>query len=114
MAKIVKANGEAFGVPAVVGVKAVGSGIIVELLTPQEILGTSIAVDEDSKIGAPQGYIIDIGPAMDPKYGFKIGDRVVLSGTHTPLPESLSTNGRPLGSVEPYVIKAVLQEKKIV
>jgi hypothetical protein len=102
-------------VPSIKGVKPVGSQVLVELLTPQEILGTELYIPEEGKgrtiNGAPQGYILDGGPLVDfASWGFKKGDRVTLSGSFTPLPEEASKNSRPLSLVEPHCIKAVLLE----
>src|SRR5688500_16909394 len=81
-------------VPGVKAAKPVGNQILVELLTPQEILGTTLHVGDKPGInGAPQAYIRAIGPKVDPDYGFQVGDRIVLSGTFTPLPEVAATNG---------------------
>jgi len=99
-------------VPSIKGVKPVGSQVLVELLTPAEIMGTQLHMIEGANVsGAPQGYVVDVGPSVDPKYGVSKGDRVVLSGSFVPLPEQASTNGRPLAAVEPHTIKAILIEQ---
>ena len=100
-------------VPAISGVHPVGSQILVELLTPQEILGTSLHLNEGAKTvsGAPQAYVLEVGPAVDPNYGVKTGDRVVLQGTFVPLPEAASLGGhRPKACIDPHTIKAILVE----
>ncbi len=99
-------------VPKVKGVKPVGSQVYIELLTPQEILGTSVIVGGDSSVGgAPQAYILELGPRVQSEeWGFNTGSRVVLSGNFTPLPEAVCDNGRARALVEPHTIKAVLVE----
>jgi co-chaperonin GroES (HSP10) len=109
-------------VPAIKSIKPCGTQVLVELLTAQEALGTNLIIDGDSstiKNGAPQGYVIDIGPRVASDHGFKIGDRVTLNGNYTPLPEvsSLSSStgkeknsDRPWILIEPQQIKAVLSE----
>lgn len=97
--------------PKVRSVKPVGTQVLVEFLTPQEILGTNLTLDENVQAGAPQGYIIDVGARVDPAvWGFKVGDRVLCSGAFTPCPEY--GGDRIGGLIEPHVIKAVLVEAK--
>jgi hypothetical protein len=98
--------------PKVTGAKAVGSNIIFEKLTNQEIVGSSFVTDSED-IGSPQGYIVDIGPSIEAQsqlWGFEVGDRVILSGKFVPLPKELSKNGREIGIIDPSAIKAVLKE----
>lgn len=108
-------------VPKIKSIKPCGSQVLVELLTAQEALGTNLIVEGDSstiKNGAPQGYILDLGPRVAKDHGFNIGDRVTLTGNYTPLPEtSLTTESgkekkydRPWILIEPQQIKAVLYE----
>lgn len=102
-------------------IKPCGTQVLVELLTAQEALGTNLIVEGDSstiKNGAPQGYIVDMGPRVAKDHGFNVGDRVTLTGNYTPLPESsLFANGReknpnrPWILIEPQQIKAVLVEE---
>ena len=94
----------------------VGTNILLELLTPQEILGTKLHLANDTKTlnGAPQAYVLALGPKVDKDWGICVGDRVVLSGNFVPLPEAVSHNGRPQACVEPHCIKAVLAENRSV
>lgn len=97
-------------VPSVKGVKPVGAQILVEFLSAQEALGTKLHVSEETKVGAPQGYVLALGPQIDEKWGISVGDRVICSGNFTPCPEV--KNDRMLGLVEPHVVKGVLIEDK--
>lgn len=103
-------------VPSVCGVRPCGTQILVELLTAQEALGTILQIDSSASIhGAPQGYVLDIGPRVVEDLGFKKGDRVTLNGNYTPLPEGQKFNRknshRPWILVEPHQIKAVFVEE---
>lgn len=103
-------------VPSVVGVNPCGSQILVELLTAQEALGTVLHVDSSAAVsGAPQGYIMALGPKTPEDLGFKKGDRVTLHGNYTPVPEgqkfNRSNSHRPWILVEPHQIKAVFIEE---
>ena len=110
-------------VPSIRSIKPCGSQVLVELLTAQEALGTNLIIEGDSstiKNGAPQGYVIDMGPRVATDHGFKVGDRVTLNGNYTPLPEVSTISSctgkqknpdRPWILIEPQQIKAVLSEE---
>lgn len=100
-------------VPAVTGVNPCGSQVLVELLTAQEALGTVLQIDSAASVnGAPQGYVLAIGPRVPADMGFKTGDRVTLNGNYTPIPEKFQRANphRPWILVEPHQIKAVFTE----
>lgn len=115
---IVGADGAALtSVPAVVGVKPCGTQVLVEILTAQEALGTKLVVSETASVnGAPQGYVLAVGPKVASDLGFKVGDRVTLHGNFTPLPEGQKVNkknpDRPWILIEPHQIKAVFVEDR--
>ena len=99
-------------VPSVVNINPCSSQILVELLTAQEALGTVLQIDSAASVnGAPQGYIVAMGPKTPSDLGFKKGDRVTLHGNYTPLPEcqklDRKNSHRPWILVEPHQIKAV-------
>ena len=93
------------------GCDPVGYTILIRLLTPKEILGTELEVG-DAVAGAPQGYIEKIGPFVkeEKNYNFNEGDRVLVSGNYTPVPELEGQEDLIYGIVEPHAIKAVLEE----
>lgn len=108
--------------PSVRAIRPCGSQVLIELLTAQEVLSTNLIIEGDSsaiKNGAPQGYILDMGPRVAKDHGFNAGDRVALTGNYTPLPETslvCESSGqeknpnRPWILIEPQQIKAVLIE----
>ena len=103
-------------VPSIVGVNPCGTQVLVELLTAQEALGTVLQIDSSASVnGAPQGYVLAIGPKVSTDLGFKQGDRVTLHGNYTPVPEGQKLDRknthRPLILVEPHHIKAVFVEE---
>jgi hypothetical protein len=114
---IVGVDGEVITkIPQVSGIKPCGSQVLVELLTAQEALGTILKIDSAASVnGAPQGYIVSIGPKVPDDLGFKAGDRVTLHGNYTPVPEGQKFNRknshRPWILVEPHQIKAVFVEE---
>ncbi len=92
------------------GAKATGTMILVEMLTAQEAAGTIISLGHNTKISSPQGYIVDIGPALKAEdWGIKVGDRVLLQGSYVPVPWTNSK--RELGIVMAHDIKCVLAEE---
>lgn len=98
-------------VPTPTGVQPLGSQVLVETLSAQEALGTTLHVQEETKVGAPQGYILEVGPNVNlDSYGFRIGDRVILTGNFTPIPEKVGRSHRMMILVEPHQIKARLTE----
>lgn len=101
-------------VGVVTGIKATGSLILVEMLTADEVTPTQLLISKKTDYGTPQGYILDIGPAVDSgKLGFQVGDRVLVQGNYVPVPE-IPGQSRKMGIVDIYNIKAVLQEERIV
>jgi hypothetical protein len=104
------------GLPEITDVNPVGNQILVEIITPDELMGPSkLHIPDSAKggatvSGAPQAYVLKVGPSVDPNWGVQAGNRIVLSGTFTPLPEAVSKNSRPRACVEPHTIKAVLVE----
>ena len=79
-------------------------------------MGTSLTLVSSSKTKpkdeARKAYILAVGPAVADNYGFKVGDRVILSGMGVPLPKFGSTD-RDKVLVEPHAIKAVIRDSAI-
>lgn len=95
---------------SVVGVKATGTGILVEMLTAQELAGSPILLGHNAKVETPQAYILDIGPALkQEEWGVKVGDRVVVQGKYVPVPQYRDT-GREIGIVQAHDVKCVVEE----
>jgi co-chaperonin GroES (HSP10) len=84
-----------------------GSQILLELLTAQEMLGTKLIVNETKTMKEFQAIILGIGPLVSDTYGFKLGDRVLISGNGTPVP-NYDGSERDKVLMEPSAIKAVL------
>ena len=92
----------------VTGCKPCGSQVLLELLTVQEMMGTSLYLKNSKQHTEYQAVVKALGPNLDPAvYGFKVGDRVLLSGTGVPVP-NFDNNDREKILMEPYCIKGVL------
>jgi len=90
-------------------VKPTGNQILLELLTAQEMLNTKIIVNESKTFKEFQAIVLAEGPlAKSEQYGFKVGDRVILSGNGVPVP-NLDNTGRDRVLMEPNCVKAVLE-----
>jgi co-chaperonin GroES (HSP10) len=112
MSNLTDAEGNVLvNVPSIKNIVPTGRGVLVEMLTSQEALGTSLVVQDDVQLGAPQAYILQVGPHVksDSSFGLKAGDRVLLQGTFVPLPE-YDDSHRPKGIVTPENIKAIIEE----
>ena len=98
--------------PAVTEARAVGNMVLFEEIGEAELLGTTIELvtDKNSKQQVPhEAFILDIGPMVDKeKYGYDIGDRVVVNGAFSEMPKATWKNGRKIGSIDPGGIKAKL------
>jgi len=98
-------------VPNPTSVQALGTQVLVETLSAQEALGTGLYVQDDTKVGAPQGYVLGVGPKVADDWGFRVGDRVIVTGNFTPVPEiKASKSERMMILVEPHQVKARLVE----
>ena len=89
-------------------VKPLGTQVLLELLTAQEMLGTKVIVNDMVQHKEFHGIVVAVGNCLDmSKQGFKVGDRVLLSGTGVPVPNYDNSNREKI-LMEPFCIKAVL------
>lgn len=93
------------------GVKATGQLVVVEMLNPQESMGTVLELGHNAK-SPPQAYVVELGPQVDKTiWGFKPGDRVLLQGSFVPIFNWKGLSGRDMGIVMPHDIKCVFIEE---
>ena len=71
---------------------------------------TKLYLNSNKRLGAEyQAFILAIGPQVNyESFGFKVGDRVVISGMAVPVPEYGPESEREKKLVEPTAIKAIL------
>lgn len=98
-------------VPKIAGLKPAGSQILVEILTANELMGTSLAITDKIDLKVPlQGYIKAVGPSFNPEsWGYGIGDRVLISGSGVMAP-NYDSSTRDRFFMEPTAVKSVLVE----
>lgn len=104
---------QVYSVPKVVGAQPTGSQVLVEILHPQELMGTSLHIGDKTDVKVPlQGYVRGVGPAVKlDDWGFGVGDRVLISGSGVMVPNYDDTH-RDRFFMEPHAIKGVLAEAK--
>lgn len=98
-------------VPELKGVVPCGSQVLIEILTVQELANTCITISEKTDLKVPlQGYIRAVGPNFKSEdWGFKVGDRVLISGSGIIAPNYDGSN-RDRFFMEPHAVKSVLLE----
>lgn len=94
----------------IVGVKPTLSLILVEKLRATDVANSVLIVNDDADYGAPQGYVLALGPSVPEGAGIKVGDRVLLQGNYVPVP-NYDRSERERGLVEMHNIKAVFTEE---
>lgn len=110
--KIVGVDGEEFcSIPAVADVRPCGSQVLIEMLTAQELMNTTLKLRDGTDPKVPmQGYVRAVGPNFNESWGFKVGDRVLISGSGVLAPSACSKAGRDSFLMEPVSVRAVLVE----
>ncbi len=111
--KLVNADGSevSASAPKIKGVKPVNNQVLIEMLTKNEVLNTNLYVGDGGvdAVGAPQAYILAIGPGVNKDLNLKVGDRVLLQGMFVPVPK-FDDSPRLKGLVLPDMIKGILVE----
>lgn len=111
---LVSASGEPLlmDVPKVSGAFPCGSQVLIEILTPQELSGSTLLVSDKHDQKVPlHGYVRAVGPGVNlESWGFKIGDRVLISGSGVMVP-NYDNSHRDRFFMEPHAIKGVLVER---
>jgi len=96
----------------VIGCRPVGSQVLVEHLTDNEMLGTTLHLPDGTNQSAEvqQSYVLAVGPGFEKgNWGFGVGDRVMVVGSYNPVPK-FDESTREKGIIEPHNVRAVLEE----
>lgn len=96
--------------PKVKSVRPFGSKILVEVLNGDEILGTNLHIGKTELNGAPQAYIIDIGPGLKEDSGLKPGQRIYWTGKGTEVKDPNTASHRIRALLEVSNILAIIEE----
>jgi hypothetical protein len=110
--KIVGVDGQEFcSIPTVASVRPCGSQVLIEMLTAQELMNTTLKLSDGTDPKVPmQGYVRAVGPSFNEAWGFKVGDRVLISGSGVLAPNASLKSGRDSFLMEPVSVRAVLVE----
>lgn len=102
--------------PKVKGVEPFGSKILVEILRDDEIMGTQLLIGAGKGTGAtdgaPQAYIVKLGPGITEDTGLKVGQRIYWTGRGTQVSDPQTAEGRVRALLEISNVLAVLEEDK--
>ena len=95
-------------VESVKGCHPVASQVLLELLTAQEIMNTTLHLNNNKPTNEYQAFVLATGPKFDADaWGFKKGDRVLVSGSGVPVP-NYDDSDRDRVLMEPHSVKGVL------
>ena len=112
---IVGASGETLKstCPRMSAVHPFGSTVLIELLTAEDLNETSLHLPENTVVddGAPQAYIVELGPKVANDSGLEVGQRIYWNGTCIPVNDPRA-NGRVRGFLEIHQIKGLIEEEK--
>lgn len=112
--KIVGASGEELKTrcPKMAAVHPFGSLVMIELLGADDLNDTSLHLPDNTVVddGAPQAYIVELGPKVSEESGLEIGQRIYWQGNCIPVNDPRSSRVR--GLLEMHQIKGLIEEEK--
>lgn len=101
-------------VPKVKAVHPAASKILVECLKQDEMLETSLIIAESTEFdGAPQAYIVELGPNVQPHSGLVVGQRIYWTGNGTPVEDPRAQKGRVRALMEIHNVIAIIEEEGV-
>ncbi len=82
MVGLVGSNGESLvkKAPAVKGIRPFGSKIYAEEIPAEETIQTTLVVQDAKYAGAPQAYVLGVGPTFPKDLGIEVGSRIFFHG----------------------------------
>lgn len=99
--------------PKISAVHPFGSKILVEVLQADETMQTSLYISETTQDdGAPQAYILELGPGVSPDSGLKVGQRVYWNGKGTAVNDPRASK-RVRALLEVHNIQAIIEEEAV-
>jgi co-chaperonin GroES (HSP10) len=99
-----------FKCPKIAAVHPFGSKILVEVLQPDETIQTTLYLsDKTQDDGAPQAYILELGPGVAADSGLKVGQRVYWNGKGTAVNDPRASK-RVRALLEIHNIQAIIEE----
>lgn len=115
MTDIISPTGEAIvnKVPAVKAVHPTASRVLIEIIEARELIKTDLHLPEGvaGDDGAPQAYIIELGPGVPEECEYKVGQRIYWEGKGTPVQDPRGKHNRLRALLEFSNIKALIEEE---
>lgn len=104
-------NGSTPKAPKISAVHPFGSKILVEVLTATEVIDTNLYISEKTEAdGAPQAYILELGPTVAADSGLKVGQRIYWTGKGTAVNDPRA--GKRLRALlEVHNVQAIIEEE---
>lgn len=98
--------------PKIVAAHPTGSKLLVECLKADEVLGTNLVIDDNTDVGgAPQAYIVELGPGVPEDSGLEVGQRVYWEGKGLAIDDPRAEHGRVRALLEIHNVKAIIEEE---
>ena len=99
--------------PRMGAVHPFGSLVMIELINQEELVDTTLHLPENVTLndGAPQAYIMELGPKVSEDSGLAVGQRVYWQGTAIPVTDPRAKEGRFCGLLEMHQIKGIIEEE---
>ena len=111
---IVGASGEELKTccPPMKAVHPMGSLVMIELLGAEDLNNTSLHLPDNTVVddGAPQAYIVELGPKVAEDSGLEVGQRIYWQGNCIPVNDPRGKRVR--GLLEIHQIKGLIDEEK--
>ena len=110
---VVDVNGQPLksALPKAKAVHPYGSKILVEILKADEIMGTMLHISDNTQMdGAPQAYIIELGPNVPAESGLSVGQRIYWTGRGTQIENPGSKTSRVSALLEIGNVLAIIEE----
>lgn len=80
MSELITPAPETDSIPEIAEIQPYGSYVYVELLSPQEVLGTKLTLTGKTQVSIHEAYVLAVGPQVPEVYGIESGHRVFIDG----------------------------------
>lgn len=116
MSSIVSSTGEELiiHVPSITAVHPTASRVLIEIIELRELIKTELHLPEGMTAddGAPQAYIIELGPNVPKDSCYTVGQRIYWEGKGTPVQDPRCKKNRIRALLEFSNIKAIIDEEE--
>lgn len=101
-------------VPTITAVHPTASRVLIEIIEARELIKTELHLPEGTAAddGAPQAYIIELGPNVPEDSYYVVGQRIYWEGKGTPVQDPRCKPNRLRALLEFSNIKAIIDEEE--